>query len=175
MKWNTEWKEKWGRLFQQKPASRLIFAGAAGILLLSVAGLFPSAGSAPKKQAEEQAGFDKQAYVQQLEGQLKTLIGRMDGAGETLVMVTLEEGENYVYVTDQKADEGQQNYETEHVLYNTGGGTAPLLQTTHMPTIRGVAVLCEGGEDAKVVGKITEAVSALLDLGTNRISVAKIK
>ena len=169
------WKTLLETLTRQKSAFRLILIGAAGLLMLAVAGLLPSADQADAPQSGESSqAADRQAYARELEAQLQDLIGRMDGAGETLVMVTLEEGENYVYVTDEKYDESRQNYEKEHVLYSTGGGSSPLLETTYMPTVRGVAILCEGGEDARVVGKITETVSALLNLGTNRISVAKI-
>lgn len=169
------WKTIWETFTRQKSAFRLVLIGAAGLLMLAVAGLFPAAGQTePAQEGESSQAAQRQAYARDLEENLQDLIGRMDGAGETLVMVTLEEGENYVYVTDEKYDESRQNYETEHVLYSTGGGSAPLLETTYMPTVRGVAILCEGGEDARVVSKITETVSALLNLGTNRISVAKI-
>lgn len=169
------WKTLFETLTRQKSALRLVLIGAAGLLMLAVAGLFPSGGEAEAAQGTEASqAAERQAWAQNLEEELQNLIGRMDGAGETVVMVTLEEGENYVYVTDEKYDESRQNYEKEHVLYSTGGGSAPLLETTYMPTVRGVAILCEGGEDARVVSKITETVSALLNLGTNRISVAKI-
>lgn len=39
----------------------------------------------------------------------------------------------------------------------------------------GVAVLCEGGGDIRVAARITELVSALLDLPSNRICVEQRK
>ena len=168
------WKTLWEELTRQNSAFRLVLIGAAGLLMLALAGLFPSGGGTEAQTSDQSQAIDRQAYEKELEKDLEALISRLDGAGETLVMVTLEESENYVYATDEKYDDSRQNYENEHVLYNTGGGSAPLLETTYMPTVRGVAILCEGGEDARVASKITETVSALLNLGTNRISVAKI-
>ena len=39
----------------------------------------------------------------------------------------------------------------------------------------GVAVLCEGGGDIRIAARITELVSALLDLPSNRICVEQRK
>ena len=43
-----------------------------------------------------------------------------------------------------------------------------------LPTVQGVAVLCQGGDDVVVQARVTEAVSVLLGITTNRISVAKM-
>ena len=168
----TTAKEKWTLLFSQKSFLRLLMLGLGGLVLLLAASAFP--GEKESLPPADETGFDRERYAAQTEERLEALIGRLQGAGETMVMITLEEGENYVYVTDEKTEEAPSGYQTEHVIYNTGNGSAPLLKTTYMPVIRGVVVLCQGGEDPAVAGKITEMVSALLDVGTNRISVAKI-
>ena len=41
------------------------------------------------------------------------------------------------------------------------------------PNIRGVAIVCDGGENAAVRENIINAVSAVLDIKTNKISVSK--
>lgn len=168
----TTAKEKWMLLLSQKSTLRLLMLGLGGLILLLAASAFPGEKEVPS--SAEEAAFDQERYATQTEERLEELIGRLEGAGETMVMITLEEGENYVYVTDEKTEEQPSGYQTEHVIYNTGNGSAPLLKTTYMPVIRGVVVLCQGGADPAVAGKITEMVSALLDVGTNRVSVAKI-
>lgn len=168
----TTAKEKWMLLLSQKSTLRLLMLGLGGLILLLAASAFPGEKEVPS--SAEEAAFDQERYAAQTEERLEELISRLEGAGETMVMITLEEGENYVYVTDEKTEEAPSGYQTEHVIYNTGNGSAPLLKTTYMPVIRGVVVLCKGGADPAVAGKITEMVSALLDVGTNRVSVAKI-
>ena len=50
--------------------------------------------------------------------------------------------------------------------------TAPLWRRTiYLPTICGVAVVCEGGGDVGVQARITSLLSALLDVPSNRICV----
>ena len=57
-----------------------------------------------------------------------------------------------------------------HVLLEDG---TALAETIYQPQVRGVAVLCEGGDDVGVAARITELVSALLDLPSNRICVER--
>ena len=59
-----------------------------------------------------------------------------------------------------------------HVLLEDGSA---LTETVCLPQVCGVAVLCEGGGDIRVAARITELVSALLDLPSNRICVEQRK
>ena len=109
-------------------------------------------------------------YREQLETQLKELIEQLDGAGKTVVMVTLESGEETIYAVDTQSGQ-MQNQET-HVLLEDGSA---LEETTYLPAVCGVAVVCDGGGDVRVAARITELVRALLDLSANRICVEQRK
>ena len=50
-----------------------------------------------------------------------------------------------------------------------------LAQTVYLPKVCGAAIVCEGGGDVRVAVRITELVSALLDLPSNRICVEQRK
>ena len=108
------------------------------------------------------------------------IVEEHSGAGETVVMVTLDTESEQVYATDQTTEstlsEQQQTsrQETSHVLLQDGSGQQPLVETTYLPQVRGVAVVCQGGEDITVVTRITEAVSVVLDLPASRICVTKM-
>ena len=102
--------------------------------------------------------------------QLKELIEQLDGAGKTVVMVTLESGEETIYAVDTQSGQ-MQNQET-HVLLEDGSA---LEETTYLPAVCGVAVVCDGGGDVRVAARITELVRALLDLSANRICVEQRK
>ena len=160
---------------QNRPQLAIIL-GAAAMLLILFSELF----STPAKTAANagsSAAVSETAYREQLETQLKELIRiatelieQLDGAGKTVVMVTLESGEETIYAVDTQSGQ-MQNQET-HVLLEDGSA---LEETTYLPAVCGVAVVCDGGGDVRVAARITELVRALLDLSANRICVEQRK
>ena len=136
---------------------------SAAMLLLLLSELLPAT-----PPAEPSAASASQAlvYREQLEAQLQDLIGQIDGAGATAVMVTLETGEETVYATDTQS--GQTQSQETHVLLDDG---TALAQTVYYPQVCGVAVVCDGGGDVRVAARITELVRALLDISSTRICV----
>ena len=142
------------------------FGGIAMVLIL-LSELVPSA---PNTAVSTESATDTTAYRVQLEQQLTDLIEQIDGAGKTVVMLTLENGEETVYALDTQS--GQTQSQETHVLLDDGSALA---QMVYLPKICGAAIVCEGGSDVRVVARITELVSALLDLPSNRICVEQRK
>lgn len=136
--------------------------GLAAMLLILLSELWPQRG------ADTQADSASAAleYQQELERRLAELISQIDGAGRCAVMVTLESGEERVYATDTLTGESQS--QTTHVLLDSGGA---LEQTVRLPRVCGAAVICDGGGDVRVAARVTELVSALLDIPSNRVCV----
>ena len=136
--------------------------GVLAMLLILLSELFPqnTAAGSTKNTKPAQSSTEYQA---QLENRLEHLISQMSGAGKTTVMVTLETGEEAIYALDTQS--GEMQSQQTHVL----------TETVCLPQVCGVAVLCEGGGDIRVAARITELVSALLDLPSNRICVEQRK
>ena len=145
-------------------AKLAVALGAAAMVLILLSELLPAPG-APAVNTPETVSTAA-PYKQQLEQQLEQLIGQVDGAGKTTVMLTLESGEETIYALDTLS--GQTQSQQTHVLLEDG---TALEETTHLPTVCGVAVVCEGGGDIRVAARITNLVAALLDVPTNRICV----
>ena len=150
-------------LLEKQNRTRLaVVLGGAAMLLLLLSELLPAKPSESPAASASQAS----AYREQLEAQLQDLIGQIDGAGATTVMVTLETGEETVYATDTQS--GQTQSQETHVLLDDG---TALAQTVYYPQVCGVAVVCDGGGDVRVAARITELVRALLDISSTRICV----
>ena len=150
-------------LLEKQNRTRLaVVLGGAAMLLLLLSELLPATPSEIPAASAPQAS----AYREQLEAQLQDLIGQIDGAGATTVMVTLETGEETVYATDTQS--GQTQSQETHVLLDDG---TALAQTVYYPQVCGVAVVCDGGGDVRVAARITELVRALLDISSTRICV----
>ena len=154
-------------LAQKENRARLaVLLGAAAMLLILLSELFAPSG---KTAAASAAPEDDNIYRQQLEQQLSDLIAQVEGAGKTTVMVTLESGEETIYALDTLS--GQTQEQQTHVLLDDG---TALAQTVCTPRVCGVAVVCEGGDDITVIKRITDLVSVVLGLSTNRICVTKM-
>ena len=153
----------------RRDKNRAALAAAVGVLamlLILISELFPQADKTVSSGQEQSA----LAYQTQLEQRLEKLISQMSGAGKTTVMVTLETGEEAVYALDTQS--GDLQSQNTHVLLDDGSAlTEPVCQ----PQIRGVAVLCDGGGDVRVAARITELLTSLLDLPSNRICVEQRK
>ncbi len=154
--------------FAKKNRAKLAIAcGGLAMLLIFLSELFPQQSAQTTVQTNP---ADNAAYRVQLEQQLTELIEQIDGAGKTVVMLTLENGEETVYALDTQS--GQTQSQETHVLLEDGSALA---QTVYLPKICGAAIVCEGGGDIRIAVRITELVSALLDLPSNRICVEQRK
>jgi len=139
-----------------------VTVGVMAMLLLLLSELLPS-GNTQKTAASTVRTAAVSQYQTQLEQQLEELISQLQGAGRTTVMVTLTTGEETIYAVDTQTGDLQQQ-----------DGSA-LAETTYLPQVCGVAVLCEGGGDVRVAARITELLHSLLDLPANRICVEQRK
>ena len=121
-----------GLLQKQNRTQLAIILGAAAMLLILFSELF-STPAKPAANAGSPAAVSETAYREQLETQLTELIEQLDGAGKTVVMVTLESGEETIYAVDTQSGQ-MQNQET-HVLLEDGSA---LEETTYLPAVCGV-------------------------------------
>lgn len=146
-------------------------AGLLGILLIFASEAFPNA---QKKNKDGEKTYV--SYSNETEEKLADIISEVEGAGKTKVFLTIEESEEYVYaqnISSDKKDNAQQNEDKEYVIVDGNGGKSGLLVKTVNPKIRGVAIVCEGGDDPAVQQRIYSCVSASLGISTARISISK--
>ena len=110
--------------------------------------------------------------------QLEALLSAIDGAGRVRLMLTLSSGEQIIYQTDSRTvtASGSTTQETQTVFRQPGGSEKePAVQSTVYPTYQGALVVCDGAERASVRLAVTQAVSSLTGLGSNKIAVVKMK
>lgn len=176
-------KERLGHFLKTKKGRRfaLILLSLAAILLV-VSSFLP--GERRSAGATDTDTFSAEAYGQELETRLEKILSSMEGVGSCRVMVTLENrGETY-YVTGNKTQEeieetGEGSYAENHqkeetyiIIEDEEGGQSALSRKGDYPVVRGVLVVCAGGESASVRASVTQAVSTALGLGTDKVFVA---
>ena len=152
----------------------LLILAVIGIVILMFSELF-----AVEEDADEKnISMTTYEYTETIEKKLTEIISSIDGAGESVVMVTIETGKENVFAKEIKSDEDENksssSYEYEYVVIKSGSSVENgMLLKVIEPEIRGVAIVCDGGENPTVRENIINTVSAVLDIKTNSISVCK--
>lgn len=136
-----------------------------GVLLLVWSSILP------QKNTVSGPEYTVQYYTEILEERITALCTSISGVQEATVLLTLESGSEYVYAqntTTAGSDTGAWDY----VIIQQGEGEEAVMVTEIYPRVRGVAVVCTGGDSAAVRQTITELLSASLGISSNRIRVA---
>lgn len=132
------------------------------------------------KQTPRTEEISEQPQLQQddLQQRLEEFLRHLDGAGEVKVLLTLAEGTAYEYQSDlqETSDETKQQLQSETVLVARGSGQEePVMVRSRYPVYRGAVVLCSGADSAAVRLDVVNAVSSVTGLGSDKISVIKMK
>ena len=121
-------------------------------------------------------------YTEKTEKELEKIIGNIHGAGEVSVMITLESCYENVYAkgsnikNEQKADLSQSEMQEEYIIVKNGSNNEEcLVVKVYEPSIKGVAVVAEGADNASVKNAIIQTVCALFDISSAKVSVEKMQ
>ncbi len=171
-------KNMTAQLGDGKSVKWAVILGAVGVILLSFSSLRPKT-EQTVKTVEDTAKL----YCEQTEQKLSALLQNMEGVGNCKVYVTLENGVEYVYATEEKnnadlAQDGDKTTEkndtqTSVILVDGDTGETGLLLTEIQPQIKGVVVVCDGGDTEGVVQRVTAVVTTALNISTRRVCVTK--
>lgn len=165
------------RIKNDKKLLIIILAILIGIILTVISFIPVSDKNINEDDVSAVTEFNESVYIEQLENKLSEMIALVNGAGRTRVIVTLECDYETVYAKDGRLskDDDSTDEDSEYIIIDSKETQSGLLLKTVTPKVRGVAVVCEGGDSMYVRNAVTEMLSAVLDIGINRISVAKIQ
>ncbi len=164
-----------------------LFVIIAAFAVLAI--LLSRCDKAPEQPAAavNNSGYSEQ-YARQLEERLSTLVGAIEGAGETHVMVTLQNGIEYVYASadrstvdtsesvgsDKQTTDSREDIENNYIIIKDDNGERALVRTELAPTINGVVIVCEGADNELVRQCIEEAVTTALNISSKRVCITKL-
>jgi stage III sporulation protein AG len=130
-------------------------------------------------------------YVRYWEEKLEDALSCVEGAGEVRVLITLKESEEKIVEKDgpeqttdttEMDDAGgsrttQESSMEKTTIYTTdeSGNNIPYVVKTISPTVEGVVVIAQGGDQLLVQQNIIEAIQVLFDVDMNKITVVKMK
>ena len=120
------------------------------ILLLAALGILLMLFSLSDGSDESSSDTSLSSYKKNLERELSELCSSVSGAGKCKVSVSFSEGERAEYRGTNKIS------------------SAP-------PKILGITILSEGADRSEVRSALTECMTAMFDIGSNRVAVLKMK
>ena len=133
-----------------------------------------------KKDATPKEFSSDTVIIQELslEDRLAQVLSQIKGAGEVQVILSVEEGEQTVYQTNQDAttDTASKKTSVDTVtVTDSDRNQNGLVCQVIPPVYKGAVVVCQGADNSTVRLAVVDAVSKLTGLGANQISVLKMK
>ena len=189
----TKIKQKIMDIIKKEQYKKLIiFLGLFGVLLIFISNsLKSSEKSYYKNDYKSEEKTDSDRYIKRLESNLESIVSSIKGAGKTKILITLSNGSEIVYATEEKnnkeASEDKSNgeitrkkqsndIEKRYITIKDSDGTEKALAVTEIqPIIKGVAVVCEGGDNAAVQKRIIDAITTVLNITTKQVCVTKLE
>lgn len=159
----------------------LLIVGIVGIAFIALSSLIPSK-KEESKVIQNSSSITAEEYKNNLEAEIKEIVLSLTGY-DSAVMVTLESGIKYDFADDTKdtvstvsgqnsTTDSRSNTKSYITVRDSNGGEKALIITERMPEIRGVAIICKGGEQELIAEKIEGAVCAALNITSKRVYIA---
>lgn len=169
---------------------RLMGLGLLGIIFLVCGSLFDDLPANPKSPVVVEKSKTElpinPSYESLVEGKLAIILGKVKGAGNVSVNVTLENSSTQEHAKNvvkeskviQEKDTGgglrttTESKESEQILVSKENGIDhPVVVREIKPLIKGVLVIAEGAYDSTVKANLTKAVEAGLGIPAYKITV----
>lgn len=161
------WRDKVLNLVKQYKYVFLMIA--VGLILL----LFPAT-----EKAKETDISPQQVNILTLEQQLSAILSSVKGAGDVQIFLSQATGEEILYQTDQNYSTSGDSYDNRTDTVTVSGSDREetgLIRQINPPVYKGAIIVCQGADNPAVRLAIVEAVSRVTGLGTDKISVLKMR
>ena len=110
--------------------------------------------------------------------ELEAILSQIAGVGKVRVMLTEAAGSETIYQTDEdrSASSDSESLRVETVIISDSDRSeSGLVRTVVPPIFLGAIIVCQGGDSPAVRLSVVEAVSNVTGIGTDRITVLKMK
>lgn len=160
------------KLKKDKKALFIVAVGLLGMLLIMLSGNNEGEFKSGNSDINDYSLYDGEL----IKKELTELIESINGAGKAKVMITYKSDTETVFATDTedtvRGDEIRSR--KEYVIVKKDSDESGIPLKIIFPEIRGVAVICEGGDNRIVKEKIYSLVCSLFQISSNSVSVASM-
>lgn len=130
---------------KSKKLLAVLLIAALGILLIILSSSY--GGREASNEEVEKIGLEE--YKENMENEIAALCSSVSGVGRCRVFITFERGEETVY---------------------KGSSVVEI----RPPKVKGVMIACRGAESDGVRSQLTDMMTALFDIGSNRVAILKL-
>lgn len=164
------------KLREDKKLLAVILIGIVGVVLLVFSGGNDDATENVQTDVvQTTSAFTAAGEIEDLlEKKIENIASQVKGAGNVSAVVSVASTGEYIYAENKKSDHDtdSSSQDSEIVIYESqNGADTGLIISIKNPEIIGVAVVCEGGESAVVRAEITNLVTSLFGIGSDRVYV----
>lgn len=105
-----------------------------------------------------------QTYTLALEKKISEFLEKVGGISNVSVILTIDSSSETVYATEGN--------NSDYVIIKSSEGSENAIPLTEISAkLRGIAVVCDYGNNEQLKGTVIELLSSLFDLGSNHIAV----
>ena len=184
-------KEYFKKMVSQKDYVKLaVIVGFLGIFLIFVSGMIPKkVKESELSKIKSDTSVNSETHRELLEKNLTYAVSKIEGAGSPQVLVTLENTAETIYATEERKNKEasedkssgeitrkkeSDDCEKKYITVKDSEGTEHALAVKKIePKVKGVVIICPGGDDPIVKNRITEAVTTALSISSKRVCVTK--
>ncbi|MBQ2671861.1 MAG: stage III sporulation protein AG [Clostridia bacterium] len=184
-------KEYFKKMISQKDYVKLaVIVGFLGIFLIFVSGMIPKkVKESELSKIKSDTSVNSETHRELLEKNLTYAVSKIEGAGSPQVLVTLENTAETIYATEERKNKEasedkssgeitrkkeSDDCEKKYITVKDSEGTEHALAVKKIePKVKGVVIICPGGDDPIVKNRITEAVTTALSISSKRVCVTK--
>jgi len=131
-----------------------------------------------KESANNSIDVVEENTEQSVDATLSQMLSMISGVGKAEVFLTVATGELIQYQTDEHittSDAAGNTQSTTVTVTDSDHNQVGLIRQVNPPTYLGAIVVCQGADSPSVRYAVIDAVSKVTGLGTDRISVMKMK
>lgn len=166
-----KFSEKFEKLVSVLKTNRKVQIGLAILFAVILLVIYFSFQGSSNEQTENQPTVASSAeqYASSLENKLENLLSTVKGAGKVSVAITLENGFEYVYATEESVKETSSGTQTTTSVVLVNG--EPVLTQEIFPTIKGVLVTASGADDITVKLNLLNAINSAVEVSNDNIII----
>ena len=160
-------KEKVTEVLKKYKWPALVLAVGVALMLIPLTG-----------QKEQTTAAQNEDYysLTNTQAEMEQILSKIYGVGRVSIMLTLKSGNTLQLAQNNNSSEreNEKKQDSEVIKLNRGSGTQEVVVTQETyPIYLGAVVVCDGADDPNVCLAVTEAVSVLTGLSSDKITIAK--